>query len=404
MDHYLPYLVSIKEKKEWMTSLVLELSSIHSGSYHLEGLNRALNILRHAYAPLNGEINEIQLPPKKEISTEGVVTDRPLGKALMISKHKEAKLQLLLGGHMDIALPKESALPNPVRMDDDVITGRGTADMKGGLVIMLAALRALEESPFASQIGWTVLINPDEEIGSPGSAPLWQELAKKADAAFLFEPTFPDGSLVSSRKGSANYTVVIKGKAAHAGREFHRGQNALTSCARFALAAERLTDLEKELTINIGYINGGGPTNVIPDRAIMKLNVRSSTPNEMNIVKKKLDSIAEIENHRDDLKATIFQDSERPPKQFDRKTRTLFESLKTSARALNIDVQWKSSGGVCDGNLTAIQGTPTIDTLGAIGGNLHTDEEYLLISSLTERATLAARFIMQIAAGEVIIP
>ena len=220
----------------------------------------------------------------------------------------------------------------------------------------------------------------------------------------IFEPPFPNGRLVSSRKGSVNFSLSIQGKATHVGREFHLGTNAITSIARFALAADSLGDPKEGLTVNIGYIKGGGPVNTVPDRAFLRLNIRSNTPKHMKIVQAKLKEIAEIENNRKNLKALLFQDSIRPPKQFDKRTRSIYELLKLSASSLDIEIDWKPSGGVCDGNILSNQGVVTIDTLGAVGGNLHTAKEYVYLSSIPERAKLTARFLMQIAAKEINIP
>ncbi len=404
MDQYVNYLSWIDEKQKEIEDLLVQWSNIHSGTDNLKGLSEILSALKTSFSETGGVIEELALAPKKTLTSKGDILEKPLGKALKITMRPDAETQILLGGHMDIAYAKENKLPPCQKKKGGIYVGRGTADMKGGLLVMLFALLSLEKSPFAERIGWQVFITPDEEIGSPGSRPQWIELAKGKKLALIFEPSFPDGKLVSGRKGSVNYSLAVQGKAAHAGREFHLGANAITSIARFALAAESLNEIGDELHVNIGYIKGGGPVNSVPHRAFLRLNIRSNVPKEMKTAQSKLKEIAEMENQRKDIKAILYQDSIRPPKLFDKRTRSVFELLKLSAKHLGIPLDWKASGGVCDGNILANQGIITIDTMGGVGGNLHTAEEYIKLSSIAQRAKLTARFLMQIAAGEVTIP
>lgn len=404
MDQYINYISWIDDKQDTIEKLLVQWANIHSGTDNLNGLSTILSMLKDAFSETGGVIEEVSLTPKKTLTSKGTILEKPLGKALKITMRPESEIQVLLGGHMDIAYSKESKLAPCYKKKGGIYVGRGTVDMKGGLLVMLYSLLALEKSPFAKRVGWQVLITPDEEIGSPGSRPLWIDLAKGKNLALIFEPSFPDGKLVSARKGSVNYSLAVQGKAAHAGREFHLGANAITSIARFALAAEGLNDIGDELHVNIGYIKGGGPVNSVPDRAFLRLNIRSNIPKEMKTAQTKLKEISEIENNRKDIKTLLFQDSNRPPKLFDKRTRSVFELLKLSAKHLKVHLDWKPSGGVCDGNIIANQGVVTIDTLGAIGGNLHTEKEYVKLNSITQRAKLTARFLMQIAAGEITIP
>ncbi len=404
VDQYLSYLDWLDQEKDTITEQLMEWASIHSGSDHMDGLSLMRSTLIEAFKPLEGEIEEIDLSPRKIMNKRGHVIQEPLGKAISIVKRPDAKIQILLGGHMDIAYSKNLTLKKCAVKKKDTLVGRGTVDMKAGLMVLLYALQSFEKSPFTDNIGWQVLITPDEEIGSPGSQTLWNKFAVGKKIALLFEPSYPDGNLVSARKGSSNVTINISGKSAHAGRSFHEGENAILSASRIALAAESLNDLASELTVNIGFINGGGPVNIVPDSALLKLNIRCQTPQEMQLAQTKLKEIVKIENNRNNLQVTLFQDSLRPPKIFDKRTRTVFESLKQSAKHLGIHLDWRASGGVCDGNLLANQGLLTIDTLGAVGGGLHTEEEYVKLQSIIDRSKLTARFLMQIAAGEIQIP
>ncbi len=401
MDQYLTHLKWLDGEKSNMVALLKSFAAIHSGTDNLEGLAKMLFTIKKAFSSLGGEKEDRVLPMRSGLSNDGVIFEPPLGKAISIKKHPQAKIKILLLGHMDIALKKDQTLEPLQEIDKETIIGRGTADMKGGLVIMLKALEALEKSPFSGHIGWHVLINPDEEIGSPGSRELIKEAAKDCNLALVFEPSLPNGALISSRKGSLNYSIGFKGKAAHSGRNFDQGASAISSLVRFASAAESLNSLGKDITVNIGYIKGGGLVNIVPDRAFLRLNARVINNQDFDKVKEKVEEIAKIENRRKDLEVTVHLDSYRSPKPFDKKTKRLFESLKNSAINLGVDLQWKASGGSTDGNIVAEFGLTTCDSLGIIGGKLHTKNEWANLDSLVDRAKLVARFLMQLAAGEI---
>ena len=153
--------------------------------------------------------------------------------------------------------------------------GPGVIDAKGGLVVLLTAIDAVERSDLAGNLGWELFLNTDEEIGSPGSAAFFAEAAKRNHLALLFEPAMPDGALVSERKGSGNFSLVVRGRAAHAGRDFSAGRNAIVAAADFAVAVHRLNGTIPEVTLNVARIDGGGPANVVPDLAVCRLNAGS---------------------------------------------------------------------------------------------------------------------------------
>lgn len=380
---------NIENSREEMTSLLIDWANVNSGSENLEGLNLMLERLKQAFATLNGEMKEIELPPRKRVNSHGKITETPLGKSLIIKKHPNAQKKVFLAGHFDIALAPHHPFSGCKRLDANTLQGPGTADMKGGLVILLKALETLENSTLAGKIGWTVLLNSDEEISSPGSTPLFSQLAKGHQFGMIFEPALLDGMVVSSRKGSVNYSAVARGKAAHAGRDFFLGKNALTAIARFALAADSLTNQEKDTTVNIGKIEGGGPVNIVPELGICRLNLRSNSAEDMEAVQKSLEKLAH------DMDIELFKEGEKPVKHFDEKTKTLFQRVHEHAKHFGFDLNWRHGGGVCDGNTLAAAGLPTIDTLGVVGGNLHTMEEYALLDSLTERAKWAASLLFE---------
>lgn len=401
---YSSSLAWINSQKDSMIALLEKWVNINSWSENPLGLMQMLAELQCAFAPLGGNMKCIPLPKRTIINSTGEVTELPIGEAIQIIKHPEALIKIFLSGHMDTVYSPDCPFQTAERLHDNLLRGPGAADMKGGLVVLLKSLEALERSPWAGKIGWEVIINPDEEIGSPGSEPLFVEGANQAQIGLIFEPSFTDGALVSSRKGSANYTLVVKGKSAHAGRDFQLGRNAISLLARFIVEADRLTDVEKGNTINIGHIEGGGPVNIVPNLAICRFNVRMIDDKNLAFFEENLHQIVQRLNLTDGLSLTLYENSVRGPKPFDEKHQSLFETVKACGEEIGIHIKWKPSGGVCDGNILSSYGVPTIDTLGVIGGNIHTYEEYMQLDSLVERTMLTSLLLMKIANGEIQLP
>ncbi len=221
----------IDSQAQRMLELVEHWANINSASDNLEGLAQMDAVLSDAFSPLGGEMKLIDLPPRQIIDSSGQVVQKPLGRALSVIKRPDASLRVFLGIHMDTVYGLDQPFQTTQRLGASRLRGPGVADAKSGIVVMLIALEALERSEVADFIGWEVLINPDEELGSPGSTPLLTQCAKRNHLGFVFEPTLADGSLAGQRKGSGNFTVVVRGRSAHAGREFHLGCNAITATA-----------------------------------------------------------------------------------------------------------------------------------------------------------------------------
>jgi len=390
----------IDNQQNEMISLVQEWSAINSGSENLAGLALQLTALEKAFAKLGGSMSRIALPPRTAIDNKGKKSEIPSGEALRIKKHPEAPIQILFGGHYDTVFGPEHSFQKVKQVDDDTLKGPGVADMKGGLVVMLKALEALEQSPYAGKIGYEILLNPDEEIGSPSSEPLFREAAKRHQLGLIFEPSFPDGTLVSSRKGSVNYTFSVVGQAAHVGRNFYQGRSAIVSLARFIGNIEALNDPESGVSVNIGFIEGGGPVNIVPEFASCKVNIRFDDPDYFKSLNEVLLDLVE-EASVDGITVNMYQTTLRKPKSFDWKSQRLFEAFKQCGAELGQVLTCQPSGGVCDGNILSAAGLPTLDTLGVVGGELHTSNEYIRLKSLKKRAQLTARFLERLASGKI---
>lgn len=401
--NYLPYLHKIRLQKAEMTATLIQWSNQSSHSDDVKGLMAMLATLDRAFTGLEGVHAHIQLPPRPLADSKGAISTCPQGCALQIVKRPEAPIQLLFAGHMDTVFPPTISFQK-AEVKGPRLNGPGVADMKGGLLIMLKSLEALESSPWSAQIGWKVLITPDEETGSCGSAELYQLAARKYHAGLLFEPSFADGCMVSSRKGSTNICVVAKGKAAHAGRDFATGRNALTALARWLLNVEQLSDSAKGITVNVGQIEGGGAFNIVPDLAQAKVNIRIENPADAVLVKECIQMLTEEANGQEGVSIEVHQLVSRGPKIVDAATDQLFALFQACSHDLGSQLRWRPTGGVCDGNILAESGLPTIDTLGGIGGHLHTSDEYVEIDSLPERACLTALFLLKLGSGEIRLP
>lgn len=387
-----------------MASVVEEWAGISSASFDRDGLGRMTETLERALRTLGGTIEVHELPAVQIIDGNGQRSERALGKALRIIKRPEHPRRVFLGIHSDTVHEADRS-PRVQRTDSGTLRGPGVADAKGGLAVLWIALEAFERSALADKLGWEVLINPDEELGSPGSAGLLCEAAERCRLGLLFEPALPGGALASARKGSGNFTAVIRGRAAHAGRDFELGRNAVIALADLALRLDRLTGAAPGLTLNVGRVEGGGAVNVVPDLAICRFNVRCETAADQLLAEHEIRSAAnDVASGRSGITVELDGGFSAPPKPLERTTQTLLEQLAACGRELGFGITWQATGGVCDGNRLAAAGLPTIDSLGPRGGGIHSPDEYLVLDSLPERAKLTALFLLELAAGEIAWP
>jgi len=378
-----------------MVDLVTRWADTNSESHNLSGLTKMLSMLEDAFSVLGAEKQRIDLVAEPWGSAE----KQQLGQALFLRKRPTAPVRVFLECHMDTVYSTDHLFQKCQLIEGNILRGPGVADAKGGLMVMLKALEALEKSPWAENVGWEVLINPDEEIGSPGSTALIVEAARENHIGLIFEPSLPDGNLVGDRKGSGNYMVTARGRAAHAGREPHMGRNAISALARFIVELNRAS--ENGVTINVGRIEGGGPVNVVPDLAVCRFNVRVMTLEDQVYFEEHVDGLVREFNRLDGISLELEGRFARPPKPLDGKTRRLLGHIARCGADLGLNIEWRTSGGSCDGNNLAAAGLPTVDSLGVTGGGIHSDDEYLLIDSLVERAQLSALLLMKLGAGEI---
>lgn len=383
---------------------LIEWCNINTGTRNVEGLDRFRTELLRDFAPLGGEANELSLPPEMLIDSHGVPTPIALGKAISISKRREAPIHVFLGIHMDTVFDVPHAFQKAELIDENILRGPGAADAKGGLMVLLRTLEIFETSSAAENIGWEVLINPDEEIGSPGSGLLFREIARRNALGLIFEPALPGGAMVAARKGSGNFTLVVRGRAAHAGRDPTLGRNAIEALAEFILTIGVLNELQPSISLNVGKIEGGGPMNIVPDLAIGRFNVRVTTPQDQFLVEEYLHRAVTKLHSREGVTAELHGRFHSPPRPFQDATQELAAHFDDCASELGVTLEWKDSGGTCDGNRLAAEGLPVLDSLGPRGGQIHTMDEYIEIDSIEERANLAAAFLSGVAEGEIHVP
>ena len=389
----------IEGQRDLMRSSVEAWAAINSGSYHPAGIAAVAREVAGSplVETLGASIELRDLPAIESIDDRGeVVAYEPAG-ALVLRTRPDAARRVLLAIHLDTVFEPDHAFQEVTELDSNTIGGPGVADAKGGVAVLLTALSAFERSDVAESLGWTVVLNPDEEIGSPCSAGLLRDLAREADYGLVFEPSLPDGSLIKERKGSGNFTLVVRGKAAHVGRAFAEGRHAIHALADMI---DRVAALGGGGTIaNTGFITGGGPVNVVPEFALARVNMRVDDAKTQGEVEERLRAFAAEVAAAREVSIEVHGGFLSPPKPQDEAMERLMREIERCGAAVGVDVGWKTSGGVCDGNKLAAAGLPNVDTLGPQGGDIHSAREYLLLDSLVPRAQLCAAMLDRTARG-----
>jgi len=378
----------IEKRSEVMKEMAVQWAGINSHTANLKGLKEVSEKIAEGFAVFQEKIKWIDLPDYQRINAKGHLDSQTLAPALIIQKRPQAKKQALLVCHMDTVYALDDPFQEVKVIDDETINGPGITDAKGGIVVMLNALEAFEQSSVAQQVGWKVIINTDEEIGSPSSASLLEEYAKASHIGLVFEPSLPDGKLVGARKGSGNFSLVVNGKSAHAGRNPEEGCNAIDALSKCIVQISALTGSREGLTINFGLIQGGSAVNVVPDLAVAHYNVRYLAKEDQGILNDKINDIVDQISKESGVQIKVYGKFSAPPKMITEETRSLQKLIEQCGKEINVEIGWRDTGGVCDGNRLQAAGLPTVDTLGVVGGDIHSDREYLKVKSLVERTQL----------------
>ncbi|KZE18672.1 MULTISPECIES: hydrolase [Sphingomonas] len=370
--------------------------AVNSGTRNVPGLNTVGAMLADGFAALPGAITLVDPDPVETVDADGTVRAIEHGRHLLVSVRPEAPVRMLFTGHMDTVYGETHAFQAMRYTDPNTLNGPGAADMKGGLSVMLAALKAVEAAGIGDRFGYDVMINSDEETGSFSSARLIERVAKGKVAAFTYEPALPDGTLAGARGGTGNFSIVVTGRSAHAGRNPEDGRNAIVAAADIALRLNAVRG--PRLAVNPAKIDGGGPNNVVPDHAVLRVNFRPHGLDEIERARSQIDAAVAMVAAQHDVTIAVHGSFNRPPKPIDAGAAKLFALVQAAGADLSIPIAWRDTGGVCDGNNIAAAGVPVIDTMGVRGGAIHSAEEFMIVDSLAERARLSALAIARIVA------
>lgn len=302
--------------------------------------------------------------------------------------------RIVLIGHRDTVFPAGTAKARPFRNDGEKCRGPGVADMKGGIVSGIFAIKAiLALEKMVGHIPLEIVISSDEEIGSGASAPVLAERARNARAVFSFEPARPGRAVVTSRDGGALFEIEVFGKAAHAGNNFLDGISAINALAAITLRLAELSDDPAGMNANVGTIQGGSGAIVVPEHARAKVYMRFSTLDQKAYLLGKTREIIEKAN-TGGIKAVMTEPVGFLPFRKSDANTALFTLVQEAGKALGLEVKGIDTRGPADSGVTASAGVPTICGMGPIGANLHTDEEYMVTSSLPEQVKLLAMSII----------
>ncbi len=296
---------------------------------------------------------------------------------------------ILLLGHLDTVWPLGTLASMPCRVSGGRLRGPGALDMKAGVAMAFTAIEMLAEADLLRR-EIVLLLNSDEEIGSPVSRPITEALARTCEAVYVLEPA-QGLAYKTARKGIGDWRIAVAGIAAHAGVDFEKGANAIRELARAIEIVSGWTDLKRGVTVSVGVAAGGTKINVVPAQAWAEVDVRIPRVADGVRIQRKFASLKAADK---ECKLTVTGGINRPPMERSRGTVRLYETAQTLATDLGFDLDEASSGGGSDGNFTAALGVPTLDGMGAVGEGAHAAHESVLLEHLAPRtALLAAMFL-----------
>lgn len=374
-----------------MVETLAEWVAIPTGKGHTPGLDRFREIMTSRLERIGADVITIEGMPKA--AWLGGDDDVDIPPTVVCSKLIEDRPRILIAGHLDTVFDRDDPFNvMTINEDGETAIGPGVVDMKGGLLIALEALEALHAE--GVEVGWTFVLNSDEETGSYHSHDALYECAKAHDVGLATEPALPGGGLAVARKGSGQFMIETHGKSAHAGREFEKGVSAVYKLAHVLCEVEKLSDLDRGVTVNVGPLQGGKATNIVPPLARAWGNIRFPEPTDAIACGEALDA---MQTPAGELPGVVAKwNFSRPAKPATPESMRLAEMARDSAELLGQSMAFVETGGVCDGNILQSAGLPTIDTLGVRGGGLHTTDEWIELASLSERARLMAHLLKQL--------
>jgi glutamate carboxypeptidase len=300
--------------------------------------------------------------------------------------------RILLVGHTDTVFDPGTAQERPFTMDGSIAKGPGVSDMKGGLLTGMFAVQALRDAGIDAFGHITYVCNPDEEIGSPFSGPVIRQLAADHDVAFVLEGGRENGDIVSARKGITDYTLTVHGRAAHAGVEPERGRSAIAAAADLTTRLRALNGRWPGVTLNVGTIHGGTRTNVVPERCVLELDLRSPVTATLEEAEQEIERICG-EPSIPDVTVDVERASWHRPMERTDAIAALAARAASFASELGVELHDAATGGASDANTIAAVGTPVLDALGPVGGDDHAPGEWIDIESIVPRIAVLAALI-----------
>ena len=384
-------LVWLDEREEEMLALLERITNMNSGSLNSAGLDAVAAVfdeelrgLGFSTSRLPGELIEMPSCPGSDYSVD--LADH------LLARRPGNGSRLLLMGHIDTVFPPDSPFQT-FRRQGDTIYGPGVADMKGGLVVMLYALKALAAADALDEAAFTVLLNSDEEMGSLSSRKYLEEEALNHDWGLVYESSGID-TMTRQRKGIGQARLVVTGRAAHSGGAHEQGLSAIKELAYKIVQIENMTNYETGLTVNVGVVNGGEARNTISPYAEALIDLRYPQPEQgvaaVELWREIFERVYSYPVDSGEITTESYINLHRPPKIPTPESDYLLDKTIAIGRLLGQDIGIVDSGGGTDGSLTQGVGLPTIDSLGIAGSGAHSNREEARASSLAERAALSA--------------
>ena len=393
-------ITALAARKPELAALLERWADINSGSQHGAGLERMAAVLRAAFSAAFPTASCDELP------ADAPGFNPPGAKALRFRMRPQAARQVFLCGHYDTVYAADDAFQACRWLDANTLNGPGVTDMKGGLIVMLAALEAFEQTPHAANLGWEVLLTPDEETGSHGTRAMFEAAARRNQFGFVFEPARPNGDIIHSRKGTGGMVVTCRGRAAHAAKIPNDGRSAILGLSAFVLAASRIPAELPGVLVNTGNFHGGTEaTNVVPDLARAELDLRITRLADREPLFARLEALARDLGVEYGVKFELKGGLNRPPKENHPTEAALFPEFQRAARDVGLKAfNWVHGGGASDGNFLGAAGLPCFDGIGPEGDQLHSDREFCRVETIVPRAQNVALFLHRLAAGEISLP
>ncbi|WP_035555384.1 hydrolase [Hyphomonas atlantica] len=382
-----------------MINRTCEWSDINTGSWNTEGLKQFAPVLADAFSELQADVELIQTNGFEAVTDSGKTEIQQTGPVILVTGRPRAAVQIILSGHYDTVFPK-GTFEGVTDIGDGRLNGPGLADMKGGLCVMLEALKTFEAGPLRDRLGYQIVLTPDEEIGNFASAEYLTRAAQSgAMIGMTYEPAMETGAMSGGRKGSAVFDIVLHGKAAHAGRAKDEGRSAIEAAAELVLGLEALNGKRDGVTVNVGSIDGGSAVNIVPDLAIVRFGARAPDAESAAWATEEIRKLYDRAASRDGIHGHMHGGFYRPPKPRNAAQQALFDAVHATGQAIGLDLEFVDTGGVCEGNNIFAAGVPNVDTLGVRGGRIHSNEEFVITESFSERATLSALLLNRLADG-----